>query len=377
MRRHSKEGREPAKARRRKTATRKRPNSAKSSTAGEETKVTRLARELNEAREQQATTAEVLKLISRSTFDLKTVLKTLAESAARLCAADKGLIFQRDGDVLRLVANLGYSRKAERYWLEHPLAVDRGSATGRTVLEGRAIHIPDVLADPEYRATRYQEVAGYRSALSVPLLRNGTTIGTFSLSRDEVSPFSNKQIELVTTFADQAVIAIENTRLFEAEQQRTRELSESLEQQTATSEVLRIISISSGDLQPVFEAVLANATRLCDAAFGDIFRWEGGGLRLVASYNTPAAFAEVLKSDLQISPPVTKSPIHRADLTTDQRYLERNPTVVAAVELGGIRTNLVVPMLKENELIGTFVLNRQEVRPFTEKQVALATSFAS
>src|SRR5262249_32965347 len=153
--------------------------------------------------------------ISRSTFDLKEVLNTLTESAARLCAADKGLIFQRDGDALRLVANLGHSREAERYWFEHPLPVDGGSATGRAVLEGRTIHIPDVLADPKYRATRYQKLSGYRSVLCAPLLRDGTTIGTFSLSRDEVTPFTDKQIKLVETFADQAVIAIENTRLFE------------------------------------------------------------------------------------------------------------------------------------------------------------------
>ena len=245
MRRRSRAGGEPAKARRRKTGARKsrtapkvvRPRS--SSAAGEETKVARLARELNEALQQQAATAEVLKVISRSTFDLAAMLKTLVESAARLCAADNGIIFQRDGHVLRLAANFGYSREDEQYWLEHPLPVDRGSTTGRAALEGRAIHIPDVSADSDYRARQYQEVFGYRSVLSVPLLRDGTTIGIFGLSRAEVSPFTDKQIELVTTFADQAVIAIENTRLFEAEQQRTRELSESLEQQTATSEVFR------------------------------------------------------------------------------------------------------------------------------------------
>ena len=289
--------REPVKARRRKAATLKRRKCAKGDAqsipaADGQRKVARLTRERDEAREQQAATADVLKLISRSTFDLKTVLNTLAESAARLCAADKGLIFQRDGDVLRLVANLGYSREAERYWLEHPLPVDRGSATGRAVLEGRAIHIPDVLADPEYRATRYQELAGYRSALSVPLLRDRTTIGTFSLTRDEVNPFTDKQIELVTTFADQAVIAIENTRLFEAEHQRTRELTESLEQQTATSEVLQVISSSPGDLQPVFTTMLEKAVRICDAKFGNIYRWDGEALNIIASHNIPPAFAE-------------------------------------------------------------------------------------
>ena len=252
------------------------------------------------------------------------------------------------------------------------------------MLERRIVHIVDVLADSEY-TYKGKEILGFRrTLLGVPLLRDGSPIGVIALGRNSVRPFTDKQIELVTTFADQAVIAIENTRLLNELRQRTddltertAELTELLEQQTATSEVLQIISSSPGDLQPVFEAVLANATRLCDAAFGDIFRWEGDGLRLVASYNTPADFAEVLRSNFQFLPTVTKSPIHRADLAADQRYLERNPTVVAAVELGGIRTNLIVPMLKENELIGTFVLNRQEVRPFTEKQIALATSFAA
>jgi GAF domain-containing protein len=567
MRRHSKEGRQPTKARRRKTATRKQPNSAKaggrrhsSSAAGQETKVARLTRELNEALEQQAATTEVLKLISRSTFDLKTVLNTLAESAARLCAADKGLIFQRDGDVLRLVANLGYSHEAERYWLEHPLSIDRGSATGRAVLEGRATHIPDVLADTEYRATRYQELAGYRTALSVPLLRDGTTIGTFSLSRDAVSPFTDKQIELVKAFADQAVIAIENVRLFEAEQQRTRELTESLEQQTATSEilgvistlptnvqsvldaivrtavtlceshdavillregdrlriaahcgpisvdfeqaplgrdwvpgrvvldrvplhvhdvtaerseyplsrefalrfnsrtvlglplwrerevtgclflrraevrpfsekqitllqtfadqaviaienarlfqaeqqrtqqltesleqqtatseVLQVISTSPGDLQPVFEAMLEKAVRICDAKFGNIYRRDGGVFRLVATHNTPRALAEHRKRSPIRSDPktlfgrmtATKAVVHIADLAADPLYVKRVPETVAAVESGRIRTVLAVPMLKENEPVGAFTVFRQEVRPFTDKQIELVQSFAT
>src|SRR5262249_35454141 len=198
--------------------------------------------------------------------------------------------------------------------------------------------------------------SGYRSVLSVPLLCDGTTIGTFSLSRDQVIPFTDKQIELVEIFADQAVIAIENTRLFQAEQQRTRELAESLEQQTATSEVLQVISSSPGDLEPVFATMLQNAVRICDAKFGNIYRWDGELLHLLAAYNSPPALAEFRKrSAIRPTSAVrsmveTKTTVHIVDLTADEAYIDGDPGAVSAVELGGVRTFLTVPMVKESEL---------------------------
>src|SRR5262245_61235968 len=215
--------------------------------------------DLAESLQQQTATADVLKVISRSTFDLQTVLDTLTESATRLCAVDQGVIFLREGDALWMRASFGFPPDAVEYAHAHPMLLNRGSATGRVALEGRPVHIHDVLADPEYSVTEYQRRFGYRTILSVPLLREGSAIGVFSLTRDVVEPFSDKQIALAQTFADQAVIAIENVRLFEAEQARSRELSESLEQQTATSEVLQVISSSPGELQPVFAAMLTNA----------------------------------------------------------------------------------------------------------------------
>jgi class 3 adenylate cyclase len=218
-----------------------------------------------------------------------------------------------------------------------------------------------------------------RSMLGVPLLHNGLPIGVIGLLRTVVKPFTEKQIELVTAFADQAVIAIENARLLS-------ELRESLQEQTATSEVLQVISSSPGDLQPVFATMLGNAVRICDANFGNIYRWDGEVLHLLASHNTPPALADARKhSPLR---PYAETPVgrmvvhkaafHSADMTAMPGYIDRSdPGAIAAVELGGVRTILAIPMLKENEMIGSFSVYRQEVRPFTDKQIALVTNFAA
>src|SRR5262249_37389666 len=255
--------------------------------------------------------------------------------------------------------------------------LDRGSVTGRVALEGKAIHLPDALADAEYQATGYQQAFGYRTILGVPLLREGTTIGVFILTRDEVNPFTDKQIELVTTFADQAVIAIENARLFDEVQARTRELSESLEQQTATSEVLKVISSTPGELEPVFQTMLANATRICEAAFGSMLLSEGELFRRVATHNPPPMFAEFHKNMPIIDPRKipdlklvveTKRPVHVIDAAAAS--LDN-----VLVKYAGARSLLVVPLLKDDVLLGAIGIYRQEVRPFTDKQIELVQNF--
>ena len=393
MKRHSRAGDQTAKAQRRKTGARKsritpkavRPRS--SSAAPEETKVARLTRERDEALQQQRATADLLKVISRSTFDLQTVLGTLLELAVRLCEADKGVILRPAGDARYYVAaTFRHTPEFIESQNGQLFAPGRNSVFGRVLQESKSVQIPDVLADPEYALRETAKLGGFRTNLGVPLLRERIPIGVLLLHRAAVRPFTEKQIKLVETFADQAVIAIENTRLFEAEQQRTRELSESLEQQTATSGVLQVISSSPGDLQPVFETMLHNAVRICDAKFGNIFRWENDALHLVATHNIPPAFAE-LRRRSPFSPgpenPIgrmvaTKAVVQVADLAAEQRYIDRrDPAIVAAVELGGIRTFVAVPMLKENELIGALIVYRQEVRSFTDKQIALVTNFAN
>ncbi len=390
MRRRSKAGGEPVKTRRRTAVTVKRHNVRKSvrrrssSTAGRETEVARLTRERDEALEQQTATADVLKVISGSTFDLQTVLNTLVESAARLSEADKAQILRPTGKDGRYYSAASYRHTPEfnEYVKTLLYAPGRGGVGGRVLLEGKSVQISDVLTDPEYTFGETARLGNFRTILGVPLLREGIPIGLFLLHRAAVRPFTEKQIKLVETFADQAVIAIENVRLFEAEQQRSRELSESLEQQTATSEVLQVISSSPGDLQPVFATMLEKAVRICDAKFGNIHRWDGDALHLMATHNTPPAFAEyrrrsAMRPTGNIGRMIaTRTAIHVTDLAANQTYAHRDPTAVAAVELGGVRTYVAVPMLKENELIGSFSLYRQEVKPFTDKQIGLVTSFA-
>jgi signal transduction histidine kinase len=346
---------------------------------------TRLLNELRESVQQQTATADVLKVISRSTFDLKAVLNTLLQSAARLCDADQGNITrQRDGMFYR-AEFYGFSPEFMELVKDMPVKLDRGNTHGRVLLERRIVHIPDVLADPDYTFTEAQRLGGFRTTLGVPMLKEGVPIGPLVLSRHEVRPFTQKQIELVSTFADQAVIAIENVRLFDEVQTRTRELTESLEQQTATSEVLSVISGSPGELEPVFEAMLENATRICEANFGNLLLHEAGAFRVAAMHSAPPAWDELRRRDpvIRFSP---KSPLarfattrrleHIADIRMEQAYLEREQTVVAFVEMTSARTVLIVPMLKENELIGAIAIYRQEVRPFTDKQIELLSNFS-
>jgi GAF domain-containing protein len=346
---------------------------------------TRLLNELRESLQQQTATADVLKVISRSTFDLKTVLDALIESAVRLCDADMGAINRPQGNISQAVSFFGISSEMVTFMKDRPLAIDCGNAAGRVLVDGRIVHIPDVEADPEFTFLEGARLAGIRTILGVPLLREGTPIGVIVLQRKTVRPFTDKQIELATTFADQAAIAIENVRLFDEVQARTRELSEALEQQTATSDVLRVISSSPGELEPVFQAMLENATRICEAKFGTLMLREGDAFRIMAIHGTlpPKYVEERRRRPVMPATPGTglahliaaKRPIQIADIREEPAY--RNEPARALVDIAGARTLATVPMLKEDELVGSISIYRQEVCPFSDKQIELLTNFAA
>src|SRR6516165_7819642 len=332
---------------------------------------------LAEALEQQTAMSEVLGVISSSPTELQPVFETIVKNAARLCNSVLSAIYRSDGEAVHLVAHDHFSAESVAAVRKaYPALLTSGNLIAVSVRERRVVHVADVLVSGGY--SELQRTSGYRSILVVPMMREDTAIGAIAVMQLEPRLFPKSQVELVQNFAAQAVIAIENTRLL-------NELRESLQQQTATAEIMGVISRSLGDLTPVFETMLANAVQLCQARFGLLYLYEDGALHTVASHNVPPALANSRKSG-PISPGPggalgqairTKQAAHIADLAATRAYAERDPPAVTAVELGGIRTVIAVPMLKDNEITGIISIFRQEVRPFTDKQVALLANFAA
>ena len=374
--------RKPPKARLRKPAAPKRGRAAGASRAPAATaselrhQLEQRARELKEARDQQAATSEVLSIIARSPGDLKSVFGAILKNATRLCDGKFGNLLLYENGAFRRVALYG----APRAWAEAtnrqpvipPNAVN---PLFRIVRTRQVVHIPDMKAEQVYLdgapdVVGMVEQSGARTIAAVPMIRDGELVGAIAIYRQQVRPFTDKQIEVVKNFAAEAVIAIENARLFEAEQQRTRELTEALEQQTATAEVLRVISNSLSKLDSVFDTILANATKLCAAHFGMLALHEDGAFRSVAMHNVPQAFAEQrLSGPIRFAPKnplgrlaVTKAVQHVVDVRTDPAFLDGDPGITALARLTGARTLLVVPMLKDDNLIGAFGIYRQKVR---------------
>ena len=391
MRRRGKTGGKAAKAQRRKTLRRRNaPKAARRRplAAGKETNVARLTRERDEALQQQTATGEVLSIIRRSPANAQPVFDAIVESAARLCDTIFSNVYLYDGEHIHIAATKNLSPKAATQLnkLQQSQRPNRSHLGGRAVLDCAVIHVPDVLEDPEY-AYEFALTGGWRAVLAVPLLRDGKPIGALTAAKAEPTPFTDRQVQLLKTFADQAVIAIENVRLFDEVQARTRDLSESLEQQTATSEVLKVISSSPGELEPVFNAMLENAIRLCEASYGNMWLCEGEDFRTAARHGPlPPAYLEKWRSGtlLRLGPEVplvravkTGQPVQVADLRADQAYLDGDPLVVSGADEAGMRTLVAVPMLKENRPVGVIVIYRKEVRPFTDKQIELVKNFAA
>ncbi|WP_271525905.1 GAF domain-containing protein [Bradyrhizobium sp. CCBAU 53380] len=337
-------------------------------------------RELSEALQHQTATADVLKVISRSAFDLQTVLDALLSSACRLCDADFGTIRYEDEGSYRLAATHGCKPE----WIEHfqtyTTRAERSSVFGRTILEGRPVRIPDVLADADFGRPQAQKLMGFRAALGVPLVREGHAFGVINLFRFAVGSFEDKQIELVATFADQAVIAIENVRLFEQVQAKTRDLTEALQQQTATADVLKVISRSAFDLQAVLDTLTESAAQLCNADMAAMTRQdETGGFQHVTNYNFSVDWVKIA-AGFRLRPGrgslvgrvlLARKAVQIADVLADSDY-----SYPEMQQAAGYRTLLGVPLLRSGEPIGVLFLARKVVEPFTDKQVELVSTFA-
>jgi GAF domain-containing protein/anti-sigma regulatory factor (Ser/Thr protein kinase) len=339
----------------------------------------RLFQELKGSLEQQTATSEILGVIAKSPTDIQPVLDVVAQNAARLCNADDAIIHRLDGDLLRDAAHYGpISRTADTH-----TPLNRDSVAGRAVVDRQVVHVHDMQAESEVEFPLAKSRAvrdGTRSVVGTPLLREAVPIGAILIRRTEVRPFTDKQIALLKTFADQAVIAIENVRLFKELQERNRDLTEALEQQTATSEILRVIASSPTDIQPVFQTILESSVRLCEAQNGAVFRFDGEVFRGVVWNNVSPAL-QAYTANTPIRPGresavrrvgLEKRPVHIPDMLADPECVVPEP-----YREEGMRTNLAVPLLKENNLIGAIAIHRREVRPFTETQIRLLETFAS
>jgi len=361
----------------------------RSSLLGEETEITRLTRELNEAFEREKATSDVLQLVSGSPRHLESVFVEVLKKAVHICGAHFGIIYRFDGEFLHLVAqyNTPIAFANERQRTRAPYKSDPRLPLGQIIRTRSVIHLADAAAHEGYTKLRNPafvagvELGGVRTVLFVPMLKGNELIGVFTLYRQIVCLFTDKQIELVKNFAAQAVIAIENARLLNELRQRTDDLTEALEQQTATSDVLSVISASPGELERVFQSILENATRICEAELGILHLYENGSFRYVASRGAPPAYIELRQREPVFEPPA-EHPL--AQIAATKQVLCISDIAAESVnvrgrlpDLGVVRTIVMVPMLKEKELVGAISIFRQHVQPFTNKQIDLVRNFAA
>ncbi len=333
-------------------------------------------RDLQESLQQQTATAEVLKVISRSAFDLPAVLRTLVESAVTLAGARTGTIFQRRGDLYHIMAEYGRSPEMMAYGRANPIKPGVETAVGRTALTGAVVQIPDVLADPDWNGHGFQRLGNFRSILGIPIIRDGKVEGVFSLAKPEPEKFGLRQVELVQTFADQAVIAIENARLFNEVQAKTRDLEEALRYQTGSANILNVIASSPTDVQPVLKAIVESACELCEAYDAVVLLNEGDHL-LSSAHHGPIP-VQVRKRPIDRKWTagrafIDKKAVHVHDLQTEQ---DEFPDGMEMAIAGGYHSIISVPLLREGESIGALTLRRTEVHPFSDKQIALLQTFA-